>query len=472
MPLARTIILLLAVVLPMAGQAEIQDYTYSPTTAAILNPERGFYLVGADNGSLSDLTTNYAAMRSQGVTLVYTRVDLSAFRTTSISPLHLDNLESGLERVRDAGVKAVVRIVYNDGYEDDVSFSRLQAHLLQLQPMLARNSDVIAFVQAGVIGAWGEWHSTTNFGPEGVEVRYNLPTVENRRAVISALLAFLPSNAFVQVRRPWFKDPAFGNEALFPGEQVTAETAFTSAPVARIGHHNDCFLSSSTDQGTYESSSVEEQKAFLAADTRFVPMGGETCAPSEYTTCPNALAELARFHATYLNRVYHPDVIAEWQTGGCYAEIERRLGYRFELVRAQLPDEVRGGETFAASVTVRNVGFAPMYQPRPVVLRLILGTEVLAEWPMEDADPRRWLAEDGEIVLDGLFTLPREVDAAQGARWVLWLPDNAVSLRDRPEYSVRMANQGTWDASRGENILGTGIGVLAAEKTAESWIVE
>ena len=42
-----------------------------------------------------------------------------------------------------------------------------------------------------------------------------------------------------------------------------------------LGHHNDCFLASSTDYGTYDD--VGKEYPYLEQDTKYVPMGGETC---------------------------------------------------------------------------------------------------------------------------------------------------------------------------------------------------
>jgi hypothetical protein len=36
----------------------------------------------------------------------------------------------------------------------------------------------------------------------------------------------------------------------------------------------------------------------------------------------------------------------------------------------------------------------------------------------------------------------------------LWMPDPASAVRDRPEYAIRLANEGTWDAETGYNDLG------------------
>ena len=45
------------------------------------------------------------------------------------------------------------------------------------------------------------------------------------------------------------------------------------------GHHNDCFLASSLDRGTYINRSLEYP--YLKDDTKYTVMGGETCSLSE-----------------------------------------------------------------------------------------------------------------------------------------------------------------------------------------------
>lgn len=56
----------------------------------------------------------------------------------------------------------------------------------------------------------------------------------------------------------------------------TRETHITARIV---GIHNDCFLASSTDMGTYEDKSVEYP--YLQEDTKYTVVGGQTCAVSE-----------------------------------------------------------------------------------------------------------------------------------------------------------------------------------------------
>ena len=81
-----------------------------------------------------------------------------------------------------------------------------------------------------------------------------------------------------------------------------------SSLLARTGHHNDCFLASSTDYGTYLDKTIEYP--YLIIDTRYTAMGGETCNYNPpRSNCPTALEELKMFSWTYLNSEYEPNVL-------------------------------------------------------------------------------------------------------------------------------------------------------------------
>jgi hypothetical protein len=124
----------------------------------------------------------------------------------------------------------------------DALLARVLEHIGQLTPVLADNEDVIAVLQAGFIGAWGEWHSSTN----------DLDSDANKQTILTALLAALPPSRMAQVRTPVYKSKIFGT-SLADGE------AYAGTSKARTGHHTDCFLASSTDYGTYPNRSTPER---------------------------------------------------------------------------------------------------------------------------------------------------------------------------------------------------------------------
>ncbi|MCX7807831.1 MAG: DUF4832 domain-containing protein, partial [Deltaproteobacteria bacterium] len=74
---------------------------------------------------------------------------------------------------------------------------------------------------------------------------------------------------------------------------------------------------------------IERRKRELAVHTLYVPVGGETCQPfPPRSECASALAEMEMHHYSFINRDYHPDVVASWRMGGCIDAIRKRLGYR------------------------------------------------------------------------------------------------------------------------------------------------
>jgi len=425
------------------------EHTYTASDAVILNPERGFYRF--DNVVTQD---DFSYVRAGGETLVFSYVRLDNWRSQDLPSSLLNALRAGFDHARDAGVKVVLRFAYNDGpypaSDPDASKSWVLKHIGQLSPVLRGHSDVIAVVQAGFIGAWGEWHTATN----GL-----LDDPQDRRDILEALLDAMPADRAAQIRLPAYKREMYG-EALSPSD------AFSGSYAARVGHHNDCFLASDTDLGTYPSNDIEGYKDYVAQDTLYLPMGGETCDvfPAR-TACAPAMAEMERLHFSYINQDYNTDVVDGWTDGGCREEIERSLGYRLVVERALFPDGVKPGRSFSLQVTLTNQGWAAMYNARPVFVVLEgQGARYTVQLPA--VDPRRWAAAQSSS-LQARLRLPAA--AAEGSyRLAIWLPDAAEGLRSRAEYSVQFAHAGMFDAARGDNGLGSVSVDAAAPGSADS----
>jgi hypothetical protein len=414
--------------------------TYQPDSTDFANPERGFYHHTGDcDASDFSLATLQGYRTSQQITLVMCVFYLAAFKNAPISVAALDQLQQQLDTVRAAGLKMILRFAYTTSTAgDDAPLSRVLQHLDQLAPYLRANSDVIHVVQAGFVGAWGEWYYTQNFGNQGT---VSATDWANRKAVVDKLLSVLPDNRMVQLRTPNFKRTMYGTAA------VTSGQAYGGSAVARLGHHNDCFLASADDLGTYLNPAVEYP--YLAAETQFVPMGGETCQPNPpRSQCPTALQELAQFHWNYLNTDYRAEVLNGWTSGGCMADVRRNLGHRFQLTQGTYPTTASGN--LSVQLTVRNAGWAAPFNPRG--LELVLrntATGTVHKRPLS-ADPRRWAAGTTTTVSQSvsLSGVP-----AGSYRLLLNLPDPGAGLATRPEYSIRLANTGVWEPATGFNDL-------------------
>jgi hypothetical protein len=343
-------------------------------------------------------------------------------------------------------VKLVPRFTYNfpsqlplKPEDGDAPLPVVLNHISQLTPVLTRNADVIAFLEAGFVGAWGEWHHSTN----------GLDEVPAKRIILQELLKALPESRMVVLRYQRDKKAVF--ERTTPLKDVEA---FSGTNIARVGHHNDCFLASRSDWDTYrpdDPASVVEQKKYLAEENQFLPQGGETCNVGEdaqpFIGCANALAELKALRWSQLKIDFHPDVIARWRTEGCFPEISRRLGYRLRLNQSAFPRVVRAGAKLTGSISITNDGFASLYNPRPIELILRernSRSELLI--PL-DVDPRRWGA--GKSITIRIDELLPPTARPGTYDLLLNLPDASERLRKRPDYSIQMANKGVWEVARG-----------------------
>jgi hypothetical protein len=404
-----------------------------------VNPERGYY---ATLNLFS--TTSAASLRAKGHSLGISIVRLDDYRFKSLDSTFINNLNAGFARARTAGVKVILRFAYNADTVADASKSRILGHLTQLAPVLQQNADVIAVMQAGFIGAWGEWHSSTN----------GLDTDANRTEILNAILKALPAHRAVQVRTPMFKAKAFGSTALSSSE------AFSGSSRARTGHHNDCFLASSSDFGTF-ASPVATWKSYVGSDTQFVPQGGETCAVSAYSTCSAALADLTAQHWSYLNKEYKAAVLADWDAKGCGSEIKRRLGYRFAFKRVAHNSKVRPGGVLDVEMHIKNYGFATPFNFREIYVVLSgNGKRFTAKLPIAQADVRKWAAGT-TTTLKARVRIPANL-AAGTYKLGLWMPDDSNTIKNDPRYAIQLANDGAFDTVTGDNILSRNVRVDAA----------
>ncbi len=412
----------------LAAQEVVRSYPASD--AEIPNPERGLF-----RQLMLLKRQDLGAIVAKGHRVVHAQVDLGEWRERPLPASLLEQLGARFDALREAGLKAILRFAYDYTEKGrDAPLERVLEHLGQLKPFLAAHADVIAAMDAGLIGAWGEWHASAN----------RLDAPDARREILDALLAALPASRMVMLRTPAYARAVFGDAPVGEAE------AYSGSARARVGHHNDCFLAGPDDMGTYRPGNIDVLKAYTETWTKHTVMSGETCHPSSRSDGRTALAELARFHWSMLHEDYHPEVLKSWKEQGVWDEVRRRLGYRLSLVEAAWPTSVpRGGEA-TLRVRLRNDGFASLFNERRVHAVFRAGAERHVV-PLEGkgVDPRRWWGGE-EIVFRAAVRAP----ATAGAwRLSLWLPDAAPALRERPAYAVRFANPDVWDAATGENVL-------------------
>lgn len=410
-----------------------KELSYESSTEIFPNPERGFIRTYGVYSEASGFTMdNLASLRGQNVSMILRVFYLDLFKDKAISDAQLNLIRSDLDVVRETGLKCILRFAYTDEIDgSDAPLAIVLQHIEQLKPVFEENEDVIAFVQAGFIGAWGEWHSSSN----------GLATTENQRQVLEKLIATLPASIMVQVRTPRYKQSIFNTV-----QAVNSTQAYAATGVARVGHHNDCFLSGGDNYGTYGNVAVE--KEYISKEALYVPTGGETCPPTGGfdPTCEESRKEMQLLKWTYLNLDWYPATISAWKSAGCFDEFHTYLGYRLAILKGNFPVTADAGTNLDVSLSITNKGYAPIYHAKNTMI--VLKNKVTDTYydlpllfdartvkPMANIDIKESVSLSG--VPAGVYEM------------YLRIADRAPALESRIEYSVRLANKNSWVEEHG-----------------------
>ncbi len=415
---------------------------FAPDRTLFANPERGWYHSFNPVGDLQAglLDEDFLRSLKEGpdrVTLVRKYYLLKSWRQSALPADVLDELEQDFQISRRAGVKLVPRFVYHwleDDGPSDVPLDRTLGHLEQIAPVLRRNADAMAWLQAGIVGKWGEWHSSSS----GHVDNTTLALRPSGRAIRDKLLEIVPANRNVAMRYIfWHKIKDFP-------DPLNADTAHNGTPQARLGIYNDNmvnFAQWESDGDTSNYPPREKLNDYMRQDAQWVVQEGEPQSwdSSNYYASHNPLPELRALNFTAVNRNADTEVNDAWKRGGYWSALTRDLGYRLHLSEARLPDSVKQGNLLKARLELSNSGYAAPINTRPV--RLVLVSERDGKRfdlePEQDVDPRRW--QRGEHSVEADFTLPAEMPLGR-YRAHLWLPDASTTLSADPAYAIRLAS--------------------------------
>lgn len=431
---------------------EMIKVSFKEDNSVISNPERGFY-IRRDFRKPSELISNTEIknkIKAEKHSLVFIDFRLEDFvNKSTISNEMIQMMQKNFDIVRENGIKVLIRFAYSSTSEEgagvifDADEDIVLKHIAQLKPLLERNKDVIAVIEAGFIGGYGEWYYSTYYGNK------DQANHDKRKRILKAILDTFPKDRMVSVRTPAIKTIFLGinaeNGALSQGE------AFTQSYKARLGHHNDCFLANEDDEGTYKNSA---ERTYTQIDSKYTVMGGETCTPPNgYSECNKAIQTMRDYHWSYLNMSYHGSMISDWRKSGCFTKIQNNLGYRFVLKEVQYSKKILAGQDYEMSLSFENKGFASPYNPRVAYIkfRSVEDSKMYLTHKIE-YNPQFWFTGSHNVKIK--MKLPNNLPNGK-YDVLLHLPDVSPSIANRPEYAIRFANVNTWEDKTGYNKLYT-----------------
>jgi hypothetical protein len=440
-------ILVLAVCVFVAARAATYSSFAADDSTNFANPARGFFhqvltMASSWTAISSGMVSGMAAYNG---TVIRRNVILDSYVSGgNISDTVLALHAADFATLRAFGMKVIYRYQYTNvqaAARAQPSMQQILWHIAQLAPLWQANSDVILSLDAGFVGVWGEWYYVQPDGGVWGYYPFNSTQNANRRAVVDAMLAAVPSSVSVGLRTPYYKQSLYA---------LTTPIASPEAAMARVSYFDDCFLADSTDTGTWNQLS---EFYFMINETQFTILTGETCAVSSLSGCQTAPYLIRNMHWTTLNRDYNPSVITAWQSGGCLAEFERNLGYRFQLTSAEFPDSAPRGGSAALKLVLQNVGYAAPAYAFAVEVVFFDSAGAVAANASVAVDTRLWNSGIGSSPTTLDVPIPTALTAGATYSLALALRDPSASLRANPAYAVRFANVGVWHNATASNLL-------------------
>lgn len=432
---------------------KVVGHTYTAdNTTNFPNPERGWFQTidpnYVTNTTAAPLTVaQLNSLKSQfNITLVRKYYMLTPWLNNATLPqLFLDSLQNDLNACRAAGFKLIPRFTYNWNQSftaSDAALSITTSHINQLMQKLNSNIDVVDHLQAGFVGAWAEWHSSSNLHVANFTLQIN----SSGLSIINALFTGLSTKRMIAMRYPHFFNQ------LYNFVPLPSSSWYNGSQQARMGFHNDGFAYSNTDFGTYSltlGTTPDPQRDFMKLHTYYTLASGEP-AGGNYSTASYAVQDLRRYHFSSLSRNM-PDAGKFYASlkNGTYDSVSLKLGYRYRLVSSSLPDSAAVGGIASINYVIANDGFAPNHNIRGVelVLRNNASGAVYRKDLVED--PRYWFSGSKSLSTNlSLVGIP-----AGSYSLLLNLPDPESTLSTNPAYSIRLANTGLWEPASGYNAL-------------------
>ena len=384
----------------------------------------------------------------------------------------------------------------------------IEYHIWQLKPIFHEYEDIIMSVKTGMLGPWGEQHSS--------------PEAQNADAYKKLLDAYLEA---VPSSRPlithaggflaWY-NATYGTNYTFTNiDKMPAPPA--GSPEGRFGFFNDSYAAGNwSDNGSlsegnsminnrYGNSEYDRYKVIKWFNKQNQVLQGEGgIGDNVFGNMPGAIIEAQQLRTTALNMrhgnysrwnnfiykeenvtkpVQFPANEEELQSGNFTGEIKTavfdpvydgktgleyfrdRMGYRLVLRESKISESVKPTGTLKFTGKIQNVGFGNIINKKNVslILKAKSGTDTFTT--LTDIDARDWLTDNNgnsredntsawrdmrvSVDLSDLGTIP-------AGEYDIYLKINDPLEQSTNKRCIRFANKGNmWNAELGANLLGS-----------------
>ncbi|MBP1566910.1 MAG: DUF4832 domain-containing protein [Oscillospiraceae bacterium] len=378
------------------------------------------------------------------------------------------------ENCRANGCMTALRFRYDANGIDNpepATFEKVLEHIQQIKDsnILEEYKDIIAFVESGFVGKWGEQHGG----------KYT--SVEHKAQLLDAMLKCVPAPIPVTVRTP----DIFARWANINRKELADYICIPGTDATRVGLYDDGYMGSSSDLGTYSNRQIETQ--WLGNQTVSSYFGGEFSGNLEFaqsfeTYLPeNSITEMYNTHLSYINGnifklykdftfdetydikdvKYQPfsssvSLTPDYDHSAYYGQdvftfIRDHLGYRYVLRKSELSSDVKQGEDITIDFSVENTGFANAIPAQKA--ELIIEKDGSYMKVQTDIDSNQW--RSCTVAHETITaSLPDNISTGEWNAY-LKLSQGNNKTDQMGMRSVRFANNGIWNSVIGANYLGT-----------------
>lgn len=350
---------------------ELVDFKKDIKTTEVINPGMGFY------------RTRYLTLKRESEKPDYdfeyygfyhVRIDISDFSKAYNGIDDYDITESAINVLTDyfANAKAnkcslIIRFAY-DGYAGDAnkepSISKMKEHIKSLSEAINSYKDLIIAVECGLIGPWGEMHTST------------LDTQETYNELLPVWLNEV-KDLPILVRKPVFI-------YKYLGYTLNTLDEFNDKNI-RLGMYDDGYYGTDLDTGTYETIEAREK------ETKFINKlnnltGGECIGePTKLFSYEEIIKEMNLINLTYLNYEWDDSIVASWKNKtydnqSFYNYMVNHMG--FKLYVDSFNYEITN-DRIRVDINLANMGFSHI--TRELTAKLYFDNGVSVTMPITDS---------------------------------------------------------------------------------------
>ena len=377
--------------IPLTETGITEKSEYIEIIKNVSNPLKGAY--PKEDKDLWDISYN----------LIHLEFDISAYSKAVngiadiefLSETSLQDVREILSSFRGTNKTAIARFAYDPDFAGNENiepedFQIILNHVKQIAALYCDYADILTAIECGMIGPWGEMHSskyalTTKTEDGKLQPDYYIVQVmheylEGLKSVQIPFLVRQPKFIYAYLNTYRNVDYNFSlddkNEA-YP-KVVPSYIPKSGTDEYKIGLYNDGYLGSETDSGTYKASNRQGEIEFMTEFTNHTPYGGELIGNYGIGSGKNVSIEnFSNVHLSFLNigwnRTFLYDFNSlEYSGEPLFQYLYKHMGYRYLVTDAAF-DCQAGISNVKINLTFENKGFAnlPFHRSKIVMLFFI-----------------------------------------------------------------------------------------------------